>query len=264
MRSVEMVIDRDLAREWLEKRFSKQRHVTQNHVYYLKGVLQRGEWELNGEAIKFDVNGELIDGQHRLLAIAETGIPIKSLVCFDVTEKAFETLDKGKIRTDADVLSTRGEKNTNLLAAALRLIYREGPDGRVSNKLSKPSRQQVLEILDENQTIRDSVDMISNNRNYRTLMPSSIAAYCHYKFGLIDTKQRDQFFREVSLGENLMANSATYQLRQRLLNNKLAGNRMKPDEILAVVIKGWNYFRKGRAIQNLRWHASQEDFPIAC
>ena len=73
-------------------------------------IIKRGQWELNGETIKFDTSGTLLDGQHRLSAVILAGMPIKSYVIRDLPRKVFDTLDTGKGRTGADVLSLRGEK----------------------------------------------------------------------------------------------------------------------------------------------------------
>lgn len=58
-----------LAREWL-KRNSKNRAIRPSHVENLRLAFERGEYTMTHQGIAFGDDGELIDGQHRLSAIA--------------------------------------------------------------------------------------------------------------------------------------------------------------------------------------------------
>lgn len=42
--------------------------------------MKAGKWFANGEAIVFDANGDLKDGQHRLMAIVKAGVPVYMFV----------------------------------------------------------------------------------------------------------------------------------------------------------------------------------------
>lgn len=42
--------------------------------------MKDGAWQLNGEAIRFNKSGDLIDGQHRLNAIIRANKPIQTVV----------------------------------------------------------------------------------------------------------------------------------------------------------------------------------------
>ena len=55
----------------LLERNTNNRPVSKPHVKFLCGVIRRGEWKLNGDAIRFN-SERLVDGQHRLAACIET------------------------------------------------------------------------------------------------------------------------------------------------------------------------------------------------
>ena len=61
-----------LASKWLQKN-SCNRPLSQNTVYRYADAILSGEWKLNGDTIRFDSNGTLIDGQHRLHACVKAG-----------------------------------------------------------------------------------------------------------------------------------------------------------------------------------------------
>src|SRR6266704_2773676 len=92
--------------------------------------MRRGEWLVTHQGIAFDVNGVLVDGQHRLAAIIEAERPVELTVFSEVAEGTFDVLDIGKRRTAADVLAIEGEKNSTMLAAMVRTVwlYHNRPD----------------------------------------------------------------------------------------------------------------------------------------
>ena len=83
-------------------------------------AMRRGEWLVTHQGIAFDVNGVLVDVQHRLAAIIEADRPVELTVFTEVAEGTFDVLDIGKRRTAADVLAIEGEKNSTMLAAMVR------------------------------------------------------------------------------------------------------------------------------------------------
>src|SRR5260370_421024 len=87
-----VTITPELAQEWLD-RGGNNRKVTRRRIEAMTAAIQRGEWQLTGEAIKLDDEGRVRDGQNRLHAIGEAGIPVLSLVAPGVTRHAFDVMD---------------------------------------------------------------------------------------------------------------------------------------------------------------------------
>ena len=104
----------ELAEKWLEKNDQNQRHVISAHVRRLAEDMKSGKWEQNGETIKFDTEGNLLDGQHRLLACIEAGVSFTSIVVTGIQNAARMTIDVGTQRTPKDVLRFGGHKEIGL------------------------------------------------------------------------------------------------------------------------------------------------------
>jgi hypothetical protein len=90
-----------LAVEWLEKN-TLNRNINQYRVYSYANDMKLGQWKLNGDTIRFAKDGTLLDGQHRLWAIVEAGIPVTMMVVFDLDEDVRTTIDTGRPRSTAD------------------------------------------------------------------------------------------------------------------------------------------------------------------
>lgn len=89
---------------------TKNRNLRKGVVRQLVDVIKQGKWELNGSAIRFGLDGRLLDGQHRLTAIVQAGIPCPSLVIYDLPDSTFETIDVGGagVRTAGDFIGLDG------------------------------------------------------------------------------------------------------------------------------------------------------------
>lgn len=69
--------------------------------------MRSGEWIFTHEGIAFDVNGAVVDGQHRLMAIAECGKPIEINVTVGLTPESYDAIDTESSRSAADLLFHR-------------------------------------------------------------------------------------------------------------------------------------------------------------
>lgn len=96
----------DIAREYLSKNVGN-RKLSLPNVRQLARDMANGDYELNDQGISFYQNGNLANGQHRLNAIIEAGIPIDIYVTYDVPNEA-KMLDRGKPRSTADVFRIAG------------------------------------------------------------------------------------------------------------------------------------------------------------
>lgn len=95
-----------LAKLWLEKNVIN-RPLRPGAVQDFLALYMRGEWKLTHQGIAFDEDGNLADGQHRLHFIAELpeGTEVPILVTHGVAREAFYAMDRGKIRSNSDVLN---------------------------------------------------------------------------------------------------------------------------------------------------------------
>lgn len=92
------------AKSLLAKNASFQRNPSRLTVKNYADAMKRGEWRLTHQGIATDVNGNLIDGQHRLMAVVESNMTIPMTLFSGVPESSFTVLDIGKKRDLADLL----------------------------------------------------------------------------------------------------------------------------------------------------------------
>jgi hypothetical protein len=254
-----------MAKEWLQRN-THNRNLRERVVNGYATDMASGAWLEDGQSIKFAADGTLLDGQHRLAAIVQSGVTIRLLVVRDLPNHTQDTMDTGAKRTMADVLKLRGEAHVVILAAALLRVakwkqgYRKnlkrGGNATVTNR-------QLLEILNEHPELRRSAEIAERVRSVIALNGST-AALCHWLFNSIDKSDCAYFFARLGDGVGLDGEDPIYALRRALAN--LANQQGRPDEthVNALVIKAWNLFREGKTVQILVWRAGgakPEPFP---
>src|SRR5881275_2926526 len=266
-----MTISPELAQEWLD-RGGTNRKITRRRIDAMTAAILRGEWRLTGEAIKLDDDGRVRDGQNRLHAIVEAGIPVRSVVARGVSEDAFDVMDTGRSRNAADVLHIHGFPSQNALAAAARglmLIERYGrvfPSQRDSHLYITPVT--TLQYVEEHPEIVDGVRL--GDRIYHSGIQGGIGLWSIITtlFLRLDPKQAEQFAEHLTTGAGLHRGHPLLMLRNRLVGSQrdqystLSGR----EALVAIAIKAWNAWRDGKTLQALAWRGEgrrAEPFPQA-
>lgn len=229
---------------------NKNRPRKQTTVNAYARQMAEGLWALNGESIKLSVSGELLDGQHRLLAVIQSGATIQTYVARGLPDEAFHTLDTGIRRSAADTLALKGEAQVTTLAAACAWLWRYQNGIHMRGGPPYPSTIEVEQTLAEHPSIRESINKTKDSRN---LMAHSLATVLHYLFAQKDEELADIFFETIGSGINLHADDPIRILRERLIQNRVAKAKLPNIEIMALVIKAWMHVRLGTKIKFLRW-----------
>src|SRR5690554_2314745 len=104
-----ILITPDQAIKWLEQANTNNRKLSQKHVDRLARDMTEGKWVLTHSGIAFGPDGTLLDGQHRLWAIVESGVSVEMFVWRGVEPQSMMAIDAGKSRSLADILNIAGE-----------------------------------------------------------------------------------------------------------------------------------------------------------
>jgi len=84
--------------------------------------MRKGQWQFNGESVVISETGKLLDGQHRLHAIVQSGVSVQMVVVQGVEDVAYTTLDTGFNRNFAQVAKMQGHQNVITLGGAI-VVY---------------------------------------------------------------------------------------------------------------------------------------------
>lgn len=244
-------------------RNTRNRNIRQAQVDALARDMAAGKFMINGESIKFAPDGTLLDGQHRLAAVVQSGATIQTVVAYGVDPQAMKTIDTGRKRSYADVLHMRGEDNAKTLASVLRRIAMWEEGFRVNSGSLTPTPDEMDDLLEAAPEIRASAN-IAQKLGTRAMLPSSVVGLCHYLFSAFDADGATWFLSRVYDGDSIPASSPIFALRKRIGEMRLAGGRVHETEALALTIRAWNAWRAGETrtkLQMPRGGLTTENFP---
>lgn len=252
------------AAEYLNRN-PRNRKVSPRNYAVIVRAIRNGEWELNGEAIKIDTNGFILDGQHRCHAVVEAGLSIKTFIIENLPATVQDTMDTGKSRTLADILAIRGEANANTVAAIARRIYISKRFGiRAATTASYPTtNKECLRFFDENEWIRELTNPAKKAARFAKL-PASLAGLLIASFSDIDAEDADYFFEHLMSGADLEQRNPILMLRSSLAALHDSKGTTNQTYMAALTIKAWNKFRAGETVGTLKFTpggANPEKFP---
>ena len=120
-----VTITPEMAEIMLEKNIAN-RKVNQANVNRIAADMATGNYKVNGETIKISPNGEILDGQHRLLASVKSGMPFQTYIVYNVGRDTIGTIDMGKGRSVADSLNVMGCNIKSGIIPAMNFYFNHG------------------------------------------------------------------------------------------------------------------------------------------
>jgi hypothetical protein len=273
--SVELVdITPELAREWLGFN-THNRNVRQRVVLAYAADMAEGSWQWNGESVKFAADGTLLDGQHRLAAIVESGVTVQMLVVRGLKNDAQETVDGGAKRKFNDVLKLRGETSPITLAAVTRRVTTWDSGNRWVDGTGKypATTAQMLQTLEKYPWLRD-LALPANRVAANCGLPASVVGFGWWLFSQIPERDGqcagsediDFFMDRLADGQGLVKGDPVYELRRAVINSRNVRGQRSERYLTAILIKSWNAYRDGAKVGLLRYKGGGSDperFPEA-
>lgn len=256
-----------VAAEMLEGNTEVNRPIRQLHLAKLVSDMTTGFWDANnGETLKFkspkngDKYGTLVDGQHRLQAIIQSGKTFSLPCLIGVSEDAFNTLDSGSSRTFGDILQQKGVTSSNSIAAAV-LAVEQFYRGAFSIKTV--SHRALLERWNEHKSISDHG--FQSARCKKVLKPAD-AVFLSYVFTNIAPKRGREFIDLIANG-GAPADSHVHRLREKLLDlriRKATGFTYTTRAyIVGSVFKCWNMTKRNSTEEfNMLQIGEDIEYPI--
>lgn len=233
------------------------RNVRRRHVKKLAGAMARGEWQLNGDAIRVSEDGELLDGQHRLLSCIEADTPFITLVIEGLPKSARSTIDVDtKPRSLADILRFAGEQNVVMLGAAITWCWRFENQGLHGREI--PTSAEAFDILEKHPGLREVTEWA---RKLQGRLRCPVGPTCLFLLQALSYGDDGQvFFERLVTGTGFTsAKDPIYTLREWIIrqatNQQPRGTTALASALAyyVVMVKAWNAWREGREIQSLRW-----------
>lgn len=260
------LIDVPTAQKYLDIN-EANRNIRSRMVTEFKRDMLAGNWRDVGDAIRFDTEGNLIDGQHRLTALVAAGEEDPSIALEFTVVRNVETVDRavidiGSKRTAADQLKMAGYGNPVLLAPAAKwCLLWERQALYADAEVRSVTHQEVMDYVQENPELQDIVATVKGRLKKGIDMPSPYVCTGYYLTHQIDEGAAFQFFERLSDGALLEPGSPILALRSRLRDLKNTHASLAGDMWLSLLLRTWNAWREQRSLRNIPVERSGKPIP---
>lgn len=237
---------------------SVQRKLNKPHVNFLANELSKGDWAFNGDSIRQDCDGNIIDGQHRLNACILSGVSFSSLFIKGLPTEYIHTIDVGgKARSLANCLEIKHRQNykySNTIAAAGKLVRSlvigsTGGSGRKDIR-SYTTASELLLFIEENPTF---IEFISETMRLRANGDKFISpvVFCSVKWltDKADLKTSNKFWQGLSDGIGINQTNSVWYLRKKIMRSKTRNDEKLTQRALIInIYTAFNSLVEGRTL----------------
>ena len=238
-----------IAEAWLSKN-TNNRNIRRNVVAAYARDMRAGNWQLTGDAIRFDRAGTLIDGQHRLHAVITAEASVPMLVVKGLGEDVQSVIDTGAKRSPGDMLRLDGVQHPNILAAAARLaVALERVRAGLAKGISAVvvTHAEMREWIDANPDVYSAATAAQSY--YRELrVPPSVLAVAVLTLARVDIDDCNEFFTSLTNHATAGPGDPRSAYLTRLTASQRQRERLNQVEHLGLIYRTWNAWRKGETL----------------
>lgn len=239
----------DIAKAWLSKNV-KNRPKKATHKASFVRDMKAGSWRLTGDPIQFDINTNLINGQHRLEACVEADCNFQTLVVYGLDPTDQDVIDSGASRSARDALALNGHHGSGILFGVVRTLV--AIKAGVLPKSTKLSHSEVLRFVADRPTLTKSVGRVWSMPPRIPRAPIGAVHWIAVN-KLKAPEVADQFVDVFKTGEPAYKGCPAHRLRERLLTAGGTNRNMIPrSDHVNSVIHAWNTFAANERLDQFR------------
>lgn len=254
-------IPRDLTPELAERLIKQNPHnrrLSRVNIEKIKRDIVNGAYVLNGETIIISQDGHMNDGQHRCVAVVETGMTVRTAFWFGADRDSRFSVDMGTARTAAHFLEMKTNvANTTGVATCCKWLLQIERHGAIEGRPDRiPTKQEIIEWWHDHRDVEDSVSSVPCNTS--RVGGANAIATAHYCFKQIDPVAADYFVQRLIKGDQLQTGNPIYVLRETLTREYLKSQKsardvgLTPNNRVELLFRAWNSMRAGGRVRQIK------------
>jgi hypothetical protein len=251
------------AEKYLAMNVDHNRAVRDIKVSRYANSMTEGHWLATSSTIKFDRDGHLIDGQHRLMAIIRAGITVRMAVARNESPASIHVIDTNTPRNGGDSLVFAGltprGKATQIAGTANALNgWQNGYYTNAMSALNYGERmsndEMVVFVREHHAILLEALDVADRVHRMVPLNKSGIAlAYIVLKN--VDAEAANEFFNRLAEGILHGATDPLLTLTRKVNADRLTptGRQAITGTTLYLILRTWNAWREGEVLAKYQY-----------
>lgn len=237
------------------------RPLADSHVRRIAKQIVEGKWRYNGDTIKVSVDGDVLDGQHRLWACIESKMPIETCLVYGIDRDAFATIDTlRKPRSGGDVLALNGvSRYRSICASAIAWLLRF--QAGVLPTYKEPANRIENSAIEAGLAAHPGITLaVERAADVRRIGNQALIGFFYYVLSNRAPDLAERFLSTLREPAGVAAADPFYCLRYYFTSDH--HTHKEPLVTIALMIKAANAAAEGRQTKVLNWR-NQGDRPEA-
>lgn len=250
----------EMASDWLTSRnHPLNRRLSPHTADKYRRDMEQDRWKLTRQGIVFDTDGKLIDGQHRLKAIANSGIEREFWIYPNEARDTFDGYDQNYRRTAAHLLG--GISYATNIAGAARILA--ATEERDRWGLPAYPRVTAAQVVD---TFHQWPELTRWSKDLHSIAVASHIGMAPHLSVLVQASRTEhadripEWIEGLQTGANLTPTDPRLRLRERFRTGSPMG-RERLVQNISLITKAWNAWALKEPLQSLRHSVGIEAMP---
>lgn len=254
----------------------RPRPLSESNIRRFVDIIEGNRW--NPDFMYIDWFGQVINGRHRLTAIARGDKTVACKLIFGVDPDLFLVTDTARNRTGGDTLYVEklagidGVRDWDRMASALRLLnsYKSGAPTQ-SWGHQRVDNDVLVGLAHQYPLIHTAMEMAvalhqGRKQGRARFQPSSAIVFCYLALEAWPDcgEKMDSFQVSTTLGTNVGETDprkALYDLMLSQNSTKRGDVKINAIKQLALLLKMWNAYCTGRPVRTATWR-TDESMPV--
>ena len=266
------LIDKNQALTYLNLNFDHNRRVKPRSIEKLVYSMQNNQFHLSWDCIAFNEQGQLVNGQHRLHAVAQADVPCEFYVLRNIDHSTIKHFDIGNSRNQADRISIHGTPMHTKACTVVKLAFSEWDSnftatGKYSNSQYDDliasyykRHSEYFERLENDGYFQSKFTNNCVTAAFKIFLEMKVGKgrFTDYEHGM-DSYTRSTYFMDLFVNKkskdriiDYNFDQAPFTLNERLIGRRGLGKTMYGEVALKNYLDAANAFMHGRCPIQIR------------
>ena len=209
-------------------------------------LLRTGKWLLTGEPVIVSSEGIINDGQHRLHAIVDAGMPGHLDIRFGIDRSAFVATNTGVRRSIGQVLGIAGRPYGPMQGSVARFLYfYDRGEVKFSDVLEGG---EIVDLVEKEPLIGEVSLLVNRTTKFKPIRNSSFASVMTAAARLVPFEKVEEFTKltESGQGDEYLP---TRRLHSKLADIRMQGLYLPKIDAMILVALAWNAWIRGKHLR---------------
>jgi len=239
-----------LAGDWLELN-KGNRTMKEGKIDAFARDMRAGNFMTTHQGVCFNDRGELIDGQHRLMAIIRSNTPVVMQITRGLPDEIKPAIDTGTKRSVADTLRIQGYENRAVLGAVARMAMLYEQESPISTYSRAVTVAEIVDFIHKHEDRMVEATKVAQRTYTHLAAPTSVIGTAFDIFAQIDREAAELFFDDITGLRLGGEGDPRVTLVRRLGNIQRDRERISPPLVLSMFIRAWNAWRTGQTLKSM-------------